>query len=328
MAREDTRPTPEQLYQSPRVILPRGGERFSPLQGDGKSRSFDDHDFEIAQEPPFLRAEKRVSVRKGPVTRKTAGKIKLAAVLAAVVGVTVGISAVLYNYAASSWRFSIESGENIELRGLRHVVRSQAMEVLGGDIGRNIFFVKLAEQKKQLEDIPWIESATLMRLLPNRIAVQISERTPVAFVQVGSKIHLIDAHGVVMEMPKNPTPYSFPVIVGMNDAEPLSTRAARMKIYAMLIKELDSDGGNYSKDVSEVDLSDPEDVRVTVSDPAGAVMLYLGSSNFLGRYKLYAAHAGEWRQQFQKLESVDLRYERQIIVNPDEHGSGGRRFVK
>ena len=54
-------------------------------------------------------------------------------------------------------------------------------------------------------------------------------------------------------------------IVGASDAEPLSTRAARMRIYNALVRELDSDGSNYSKDLSEVDLSDPEDVKVTVA---------------------------------------------------------------
>ena len=28
----------------------------------------------------------------------------------------------------------------------------------------------------------------------------------------------------------------------------------------------------------------------------------------------------EWRQQFQKLESVNLRYDNQVIVNPDMEG--------
>jgi cell wall-associated NlpC family hydrolase len=42
-----------------------------------------------------------------------------------------------------------------------------------------------------------------------------------------------------------------------------------------------------------------------------------GSGNYLDRVKLYHAHVGEWRQQFEKLDSVDLRYERQIVVNPD-----------
>ena len=46
-----------------------------------------------------------------------------------------------------------------------------------------------------------------------------------------------------------------------------------------------------------------------------------GSSNYLDRYKIYVSHVREWRQQFDKLESVDLRYDRQIIVNPDMQGA-------
>ncbi len=49
--------------------------------------------------------------------------------------------------------------------------------------------------------------------------------------------------------------------------------------------------------------------------------MHLGSSNYLERYKIYVAHVQEWRQQFDKLESVDLRYDRQIIVNPDLQGT-------
>jgi len=54
-----------------------------------------------------------------------------------------------------------------------------------------------------------------------------------------------------------------------------------------------------------------------LADPAGAVLVHLGGSDFLRRYKIYIAHVQEWRQQFQKLDSVDLRYDRQVIVNPD-----------
>ena len=117
--------------------------------------------------------------------------------------------------------------------------------------------------------------------------------------------------------------YSFPVIVGMNSGEPLSTRAARMKIYNQLVGELDSGGGNYSKNLSEVDLSDPEDVKVLASDPQGEVLVHLSSSDYLDQFKVYVAHLQEWRQQYQKVESVDMRYwesARQIVVNPDLRG--------
>src|SRR6185312_4914278 len=157
----------------------------------------------------------------------------------------------------------------------------------------------------------------------NHIAVEIQERVPVAFVQIGSKINLIDAKGVVMGMPANrQTRYSFPIIHGISETEPLSSRAAAMKIYNRMASELDSgDGPHYTKQFSEVDLSDPEDVKVTANEGGGTLLIHLGSSDFLERYKLYLAHIGEWRQQFQNLQSVDLRYEGQIIVNPDKEQS-------
>jgi hypothetical protein len=97
-----------------------------------------------------------------------------------------------------------------------------------------------------------------------------------------------------------------------------------MKIYNELARELDSGGAHYSQDLSEVDLSDLEDVKVRVNDPSGEVLVHLGASDFLRRYKIYVSHAREWRQQFDKLESVDLRYENQIIVNPDLEGTTKR----
>jgi cell division protein FtsQ len=72
--------------------------------------------------------------------------------------------------------------------------------------------------------------------------------------------------------------------------------------------------------LSEVDVSDLENLRVRVNDPAGDVLVHLGSSDYLKRYKIYVSHVQEWRQHFQKLESVNLRYDNQVIVNPDMEG--------
>jgi cell division protein FtsQ len=222
----------------------------------------------------------------------------------------------LYRYGEHSWRFRVESSDNFEVTGMQNVTKPQIMEVLGADIGRNIFFIPLAQQKAQLEQIPWVESASVMRFVPNRLQVEIHERTPVAFARVGPRMFLIDAGGTLMELsPKHK--YSFPVILGMNPGEPLSTRAPRMKAYSQMVRDLDSSGARYSQDLSEVDLADLEDVKVRVNDPAGDVLVHLGSSDYLRRYKIYITHAQGWRRQFQKLESVDLRYDNQIIVNPD-----------
>ena len=83
-----------------------------------------------------------------------------------------------------------------------------------------------------------------------------------------------------MDLLRGQTKYSFPVLATTGD-EPVSTLAARMKIYSALTRDLDSGGTNYSRDLSEVDLSDPDDAKVTVEDPNGALIIHLGSSDYL-----------------------------------------------
>ena len=276
-------------------------------------------DLDVDEESPFLRGQKRVSARRSSIPKKTASRLMWAILAIAILCVAAVAAAGLYEYGERSWRFRVESSDNIDVVGMENVTKAQIMEVMGADIGRNIFFIPLAQQKVQLEQIPWVESASVMRFVPNRLKVEIHERTPVAFARVGPRISLIDAGGTLMELPQKHR-YSFPVILGMNPGEPLSTRAPRMRAYNELVQDLDSSGARYSQDLSEVDLTDLENLKVRVNDPAGDVLVELGSSDFLKRYKTYVSHVREWRQQFQKLESVNLRYDNQVIVNPDIDG--------
>jgi cell division protein FtsQ len=287
---------------------------------DPASRAIDIGDDE--EEAQFLRTQKRVPVRRGPIPKKTASWIKTALIVAGIATPVAALGYAASHYGTHASRFYIGSSDNIEVTGVSNASRAQVMEVARQDvIALNVFKVSLDDCREKLEQIPWVESATVMRLLPNRIVISITERRPVAFVQIGSKIHLIDAGGVVMGLPANrQTKYSFPVIHGIADADPLSSRAAVMKIYNRMAGELSSGEGEsaqFMRQVSEVDLSDPEDVKATVNDAGGTVVIHLGMSDFLERYKLFAAHIGEWRQQYKDVESVDLRWEGQIVVNPD-----------
>jgi cell division protein FtsQ len=279
-------------------------------------------DLEGDEEIQFLRTEKRVPVRRGPLAKKTANRVKLAFKISAATAVAACLVWGVCAYARNSDRFIINSSDNIEVSGVHNVSLAQVMDVARDDVlGRNIFHVSLDDRRAKLETLPWVESAAVMRLLPNHLAIAITERTPVAFVQIGSKINLIDAGGVVLGTPANrQTRYSFPVIHGITETQPLSSRAAVMKIYNRLISELDTDG--YTRQVSEVDLADPKDVKTTVSDYGGMVVLHLGDSDFRDRFKLYATHIAEWRRDNPRIQSVDLRWEGQIVVNPDTERSG------
>lgn len=299
-------------------------ELYPPHAGNSTSarEELDDArlvDLDVAEESPFLRGQKRVSARRSSLPRKAASRLIWACFALGILGLASLGAIALYSYGERSWRFRIESSDSIDVTGIENVTKAQIMEVMGADIGRNIFFVPLTQQKAQLEQIPWVDSASVMRFVPNRLKVEIHERTPVAFARVGPRIFLIDAGGTLMELPQKHK-YSFPVILGMNPGEPLSTRLPRMKAYNQLVQQLDSGGARYSLDLSEVDLSDLENLKVRVNDPQGDVLVELGSGDYLKRYRIYVSHVQEWRQQFQKLESVNLRYDNQVIVNPDLEG--------
>ena len=53
-----------------------------------------------------------------------------------------------------------------------------------------------------------------MRVLPNTVKVEITERTPIAFLREGSDMALVDAHGVILDRPMKGN-FHFPVVSGI-----------------------------------------------------------------------------------------------------------------
>jgi cell division protein FtsQ len=108
--------------------------------------------------------------------------------------------------------------------------------------------------------------------------------------------------------------YSFPVVTGISGNDPVSTRAARMKIFERFTSELDGSGEKISQELSEVDLSNPEDVQALLPDHSTEILVHFGEDNFLERYQRFKEHLPEWRTLYPKLSSVDMRYEQQVVL--------------
>jgi cell division protein FtsQ len=232
-------------------------------------------------------------------------------------GMCVALVLMVRSFLLHDERFVIQSASSIEFQGNAHVTRSEMLSVFGEDIERNIFNVPLAQRRAELEGLPWVAHATVMRLLPNRIRIAVTERTPVAFVRHGSQIGLVDANGVLLDMPPDAAGdphYSFPVLTGLSVSDPLSTRAARMAIYQRFMQELDSAGKKNSSTISEADVSNPEDVKAVVSSGGSDILVHFGDEDFLHRYQEFEQHLPEWKQQYPKLAAADMRYERQVVL--------------
>jgi cell division protein FtsQ len=228
------------------------------------------------------------------------------------------VAALLLNSALQSDdRFRIAGADNIETVGLAEVTRADLLPIFGEDIGKNIFFIDLQQHRHEIEAIPWVKHATVMRMLPNRLRVSIEERKPVAFTQINGETGLVDADGVLLSMSPAAMAerhYTFPVVTGLSPTAKPDERHARMNVYMAMMNELDAGGQHNSLQISEVDLSDAEDARVKMVDQSADIVAHLGYEHFLVRYQRYMRHIAEWRQQYPRLIGVDLRYKVQTVL--------------
>ena len=288
-------------------------QRASAAGYEAETGPLDDpHDTPFESRRSGSRLRLKLSLPKSRTGRIVAGSAAFVAV-AASLALMLGVR----SYVLHDERFVIPSSAQIETQGNVHLTRAQLLSVFGEDVERNIFKVPLAERRADLERLPWVAHATVMRLLPNRIRISIVERTPVAFVRQGTHIGLVDASGVLLDMPSDApgdSHYSFPVLTGISAADPQTTRAARMEIYRRFVKELDGSGEKISDSLSEVDISSPEDVKALIPSGSTDLLVHFGNEQFLERYRHFQEHLSEWKQQYPKLASADMRYERQVVL--------------
>jgi len=275
---------------------------------------FDDPDGDGVLRPAPNRFGERFGKPKAAWWRPTStmGRVFLLAAALLVLGGFTTASFMLAHYLERDARFRIGGSSNIQAAGLNELGRGDLLPVFGEDIGRNVFFVPLDERRRELEKIPWVEHATVMRVLPDQLRVAVVERQPVAFTQRGQQIGLVDANGVLLSMAAKTMSerhYSFPVVTGIDPGDSAESRKARMAVYLRLMAELDADGKHSSEQLSEIDLTDPEDARVIMPEQGSDILVHLGEEKFLDRFERYKAHIAEWRQQYPHLKSVDLRFD-------------------
>ncbi len=261
---------------------------------------------------------------RGGMPRSVAGRVLLACGAFAVLAAAALTAAGVRRFLLHDERFLLNSSSAIEIEGNEHISRAEVLGVFGVDLERNIFKMPLAERRADLQRLPWVEHATLMRLLPNHLRVEITERTPVAFTRQGTQIGLVDGEGVLLDMPPQAAGdphYSFPVLTGLALNDTPEVRTTRMEVYRRFMSDLGSAGPKVTQSLSEVDVTNPEDVKVLMTSGNSDILVHFGDENFLARYQAFERHLPEWRTQYPKLASADMRYERQVVLEMQPEGN-------
>jgi cell division protein FtsQ len=287
------------------------------------------------EEPKYLRRQKPLEIKRrkfGKKAWKTYLRVAFWSVIALAAAAT---SYALGHYLLASPEMALIHSDQVQVTGNQYVPRGRVLEIFAADRNRSVLRVPLNERRRQLETIPWVEQATVRRALPNRIEVEITERTPVAFLREGSDLALVDVHGVILDRPLKAN-FHFPVVTGIGAEMPIEDRELRMQMYAGFSQQVEAARGGAMEQVSEVDLTEAKDLRATISglqvgnssggSAAGndawgnadaPIVVHFGDSDFQSKYLTVLNDIGQWRAAAGRVESVDLRFNGEAVVNPD-----------
>ena len=89
--------------------------------------------------------------------------------------------------------------EEILLAGREKSARASVMKAIGLRRGHPLFGFDPESVRRRLERLPWVRSATVRRMLPGSVVVELIERQPLAIWQHKGAFSLVDAEGAVIE---------------------------------------------------------------------------------------------------------------------------------
>lgn len=102
----------------------------------------------------------------------------------------------------------------VSLTGHRYTPDSDVFDAIGLATARTLLSFDLRAAQDRIERLPWVERASIERVLPDSLEVRISERSPFAVWQLGERTFLIDRSGRVLStVPRNTMP-SLPRVAG------------------------------------------------------------------------------------------------------------------
>jgi cell division protein FtsQ len=271
-------------------------------------------------ESPYRRRTREVVVRRGRVPRRFGRVLKWTALTMLAAAPLVFTGYELAAYAWTSPRFTVSAPGDVVLVGNRTVTRDDILSALGigtegGPAGRNVLRLSLDEERREIESLPWVRSATLARSFPNRLRVQIVERVPIAFLNAGGRVKLVDEEGVVLDKPEGAS-FAFPVLEGLDAASNHADERARLALFQTFMREVGDDAYASGWLISEVNLADPDDVMAVLVEGLETIQVHFGHQNFAERLGNFLRLLPEVKKTHANVDSVDLRYRGQIVVNP------------
>ncbi len=206
---------------------------------------------------------------------------------------------------------------HLVVRGHQRLSTGEVLALVDGLRGQNILTIRISDWQQKLLASPWVDSATIRRVLPATLEIMVHERAPMGIGRLGTSLYLIDGQGVIVdEYGPAYADIDLPIIDGLAAApqdggaliDPARTVFAGRVIDALSTRP------ELAKRVSQIDVSDLHDAVVILdNDPA---LLRLGDTDFVARLQQYLDLQPALRARLASIDYVDLRFDERLYVRP------------
>ena len=215
---------------------------------------------------------------------------------------------------------------HLVVKGEQRLSPGEVLSLVDGLRGQNILMVSLDPWRERLRSSPWVEDATIRRVLPSTLEINVRERKPMGIGRIGTSLYLIDAHGVVIdEYGPAYSDIDLPIVDGLaaapREGEGLID-PARAEFAGRVMAGL-SARPELMKRVSQIDVGDLHNAVVMLQDDTA--LLKLGESDFAERLQQYVDLAPTLKERMAGgIDYVDLRFDERLYARPAKPGTGNR----
>jgi cell division protein FtsQ len=272
---------------------------------------------------PARRARKKTVQKIGKGT--IAGR-RLASAFKMMAKATVALLIVLFLlsifvYAFTSDKFNLQA---VTFHGCKQTKPKQLEGMIRRDFPGNILRIDLHRLKARLEKEPWVKKVEIQRILPSSLVIYIQERSPAAILEISGDLMLADCDGILLDA-YDPVygKLDAPIIKGFLGKDPDGFRhnyeenAARIRQALDMLAEIQSDSLSDARRISEVDVSDPANLKILLVDDSAEINL--GEKDYLKRFRKLMDNLNIYQevknQNNDDIVSVDLSLSGQIVYH-------------
>jgi len=201
-----------------------------------------------------------------------------------------------------------------EVASCKHLTREEILAMAGVEPGKDLLRLNLKQMGEQLTRNPWVETVRIRRFFPDGLSIAITEREPLAVVNMGF-IYYLDKKGNVFKVLNPGDRLDYPVITGIGEddmnSDPKGTREA-LASACELLNILREKGAFILADVSEIHYD--KDLGFTMFTASGGLPVRIGAGDFHAKLERFARVYRELMAQRPSLQFVDLDYGDRIVV--------------